>query len=96
LVFSGIATATPVGASETMKHELHKLRLCESGNHYRENTGNGYYGAYQFASSTWHSLGFHGRPDRAKHVTQDRAARRMHRQSGWHAWPSCARTEHLR
>jgi hypothetical protein len=96
LFVSGIATASPVGASESMKTQLHKLRLCESGNNYHEDTGNGYYGAYQFAQTTWRSLGFHGRPDQARHVVQDRAARRLHKQSGWHAWPACSRTEHLR
>jgi hypothetical protein len=96
LVVSGIATAAPVGASESMKSELHKLRLCESGNNYRENTGNGYFGAYQFSRSTWHGLGFNGRPDQARHLTQDRAAKRLKHESGWGAWPSCSRTEHLR
>jgi Transglycosylase-like domain len=96
LLISGVATAAPVGASEGMKVELHKLRICESGDNYRENTGNGYYGAYQFAPTTWHALGFAGRPDRAKRAAQNRAARKMHSQDGWHAWPSCSQTEHLR
>ena len=46
--------------------------------------------------STWHGLGYRGRPDRAKRVKQDRAAKRLHAQSGWSAWPSCAQREHLR
>jgi Transglycosylase-like domain len=96
LMVSSVATAAPVGASEPMKTQLHKLRVCESGNNYHENTGNGYYGAYQFAGSTWHSLGFAGRPDHAKASTQNRAAEKMHHRNGWSAWPSCSRTEHLR
>lgn len=32
---------------------LTKLRTCESGGNYQTNTGNGYYGAYQFSQSTW-------------------------------------------
>lgn len=32
---------------------LYKLRQCESGGNYQINTGNGYYGAYQFSQSTW-------------------------------------------
>jgi resuscitation-promoting factor RpfB len=32
---------------------LYKLRQCESGGNYQTNTGNGYYGAYQFSQSTW-------------------------------------------
>jgi hypothetical protein len=79
-----------------MKAELHKLRLCESSDNYRENTGNGYFGAYQFATRTWHGLGFNGRPDQATAATQNRAARKMHSENGWAAWPSCSHTEHLR
>jgi hypothetical protein len=79
-----------------MKRDLHRLRLCESGGNYRENTGNGYFGAYQFSPSTWKGLGFHGRPDLAKRQTQDRAAKREHSDTGWSAWPSCSQREHLR
>jgi resuscitation-promoting factor RpfB len=32
---------------------LYKLRTCESGGNYQDDTGNGYYGAYQFSASTW-------------------------------------------
>lgn len=32
---------------------LYKLRMCESHGNYQTNTGNGYYGAYQFSQSTW-------------------------------------------
>lgn len=32
---------------------LYKLRMCETGGNYTTNTGNGYYGAYQFSQSTW-------------------------------------------
>jgi hypothetical protein len=96
LLVAGIATAAPVGANESMKSELHKLRICESGNNYHENTGNGYFGAYQFSRQTWHGLGFHGRPDRAPHHRQDHAAKDLHHANGWGAWPSCSQTEHLR
>jgi hypothetical protein len=34
---------------------LYKLRMCESHGNYQTNTGNGYYGAYQFSTSTWNS-----------------------------------------
>ena len=101
LLVTGFAVATvtaasPVSASESLKTELHKLRLCESGGNYHENTGNGYYGAYQFSEGTWRGLGFHGRPDHAKNKVQDHAAIKMHRADGWNAWPSCSHTEHLR
>lgn len=35
---------------------LYKLRMCESGGNYQTNTGNGYYGAYQFSQSTWNRI----------------------------------------
>jgi hypothetical protein len=96
LVGAGIVTAAPAGAAETMAVDLHKLRICESGDNYRENSGNGYYGAYQFSPRTWHALGLVGRPDRARPITQNLAARKLHAEDGWSAWPSCARSEHLR
>ena len=27
--------------------------MCETGGRYNANTGNGYYGAYQFSAATW-------------------------------------------
>lgn len=52
---------------------LLKLRTCESGGNYQTNTGNGYYGAYQFSLSTWHRLGYSGYPNEAPPTTQDTA-----------------------
>jgi hypothetical protein len=78
-----------------MTHKLRKLRHCESGGRYHINTGNGYYGAYQFAKSTWHSLGFHGLPSDAKKSKQDAAAKKLHASQGWHPWPVCSKKEHL-
>ncbi len=37
----------------TLQAWLLKLRLCEAGGNYQTNTGNGYYGAYQFSQATW-------------------------------------------
>jgi hypothetical protein len=95
LLTAGVATAAPLSANETLSNKLHKLRVCESGDRYHVNTGNGYYGAYQFNRGTWHSLGMHGRPDKAKATHQDKAAKKLHAKSGWAPWPSCARKEHL-
>ena len=36
---------------------LEALRWCESTNDYAADTGNGYYGAYQFSLETWEWLG---------------------------------------
>lgn len=42
---------------------LYKLRMCESGGNYQTNTGNGFYGAYQFMRSTWDRIATRVRPD---------------------------------
>jgi hypothetical protein len=78
-----------------MTHKLRKLRHCESGGRYHIDTGNGYYGAYQFSRATWHGLGFHGLPSHAKKGTQDSAATKLHAAQGWHPWPVCSKKEHL-
>ena len=41
-----------------------RLRFCESGGVYTTNTGNGFYGAYQFDLRTWQTMGGTGRPVR--------------------------------
>jgi hypothetical protein len=73
-----------------------RLRHCESSGRYTRNTGNGYYGAYQFKPSTWRSLGYRGLPHRAAPAVQDRAARRLQAREGWGQWPACARRLGLR
>jgi hypothetical protein len=67
------------------------LRNCESGGDYGEDTGNGYYGAYQFALSSWRDLGLGGLPSQAPPAVQDRAAQELQARRGWGQWPSCAR-----
>ena len=67
-----------------------QLRECESSNNYRANTGNGFYGAYQFSQATWSGLGYPGRPDLEPPSMQDQAAMRLQAQSGWGNWPACA------
>jgi len=67
------------------------LRQCESGGNYTTDTGNGYYGAYQFSLPTWLSLGYGGLPSAAPPAVQDAAAQRLQARSGWGQWPACAR-----
>jgi len=64
--------------------------MCEASGNYAENSGNGYYGAYQFSLSTWYGLGFTGLPSAAAPPVQDRAAAELQARSGWGQWPSCA------
>ena len=67
------------------------LRQCESSGDYADNTGNGYYGAYQFSEATWQSLGLTGLPSEASPAVQDQAAHELQARSGWNQWPVCAR-----
>jgi len=67
-----------------------QLRECESGDNYQSDTGNGYYGAYQFSWQTWASLGYPGRPDLEPYWMQDQAAERLESQYGWGQWPTCS------
>ena len=67
-----------------------QLRECESGDNYQENTGNGFYGAYQFSAQTWSNLGYPGRPDLEPPAMQDAAAMKLQAEAGWGQWPACA------
>lgn len=44
------------GYSGNLGQWLLTLRNCEAGGNYQTNTGNGYYGAYQFSASTWRRI----------------------------------------
>lgn len=62
---------------------LYTLRMCESHGNYSEDTGNGYYGAYQFSLSTWNRLGYSGLPNDAPPAVQDNAiVKNTNRSSG--------------
>ena len=87
---AGEVSAHPRSPS-TSSATLAALRSCESGGNYRADTGNGYYGAYQFSASTWQSLGYGGIASRAAPHVQDQAALRLASTKGWSQWPSCAR-----
>ena len=66
------------------------LAECESGGNYSINTGNGYYGAYQFALATWQGIGYEGYPHEASPAVQDQAARELQALYGWGQWPGCS------
>src|SRR4051812_11776137 len=82
-------TAAVVTAAPASADTFSNIRQCESGGNYSTNTGNGFYGAYQFTQSTWSSLGYSGRPDQAPPATQDAAARALAARSGLGQWPVC-------
>lgn len=68
---------------------LANTRACESGGNYRANTGNGFYGAYQFMVGTWQSVGGSGLPSDASPLEQDYRAVILLLRSGAGQWPVC-------
>lgn len=67
-----------------------QLRWCESRDDYSDDTGNGYYGAYQFSLATWEGLGLSGLPSEAPVAQQDQAASELQALHGWGQWPACS------
>ena len=67
-----------------------QLAQCESGGNPATNTGNGFYGMYQFTLETWQSLGGTGYPHEADAATQTAMAKKLQAQAGWGQWPGCA------
>ncbi len=80
-VFSG-------GLSEAMA----RLRQCEAGGRYDRNSGNGYYGAYQYNLSTWANWGGYRYPHQAPPAVQDAKALETYQRRGWQPWPACSRS----
>ncbi len=68
---------------------LASIRACESGGDYSTNTGNGFFGAYQFDLSTWASVGGAGLPSDASPDEQDYRAALLWRSRGSSPWPVC-------
>lgn len=68
-----------------------RLRMCESSGNYAINTGNGYYGAYQFNIGTWEWIGGTGLPSDASPAEQDYRALKLYRINGWAPWPACTK-----
>ena len=99
---AGLLAVTPLGGAvpaQAWSHwdepptaeNLEALRWCESTNDYTIDTGNGYYGAYQFSLQTWWWLGYEGWPSEASPEVQDQAAVDLYNYSNWDAWPACSR-----
>ena len=65
------------------------IAQCESGGNPSINTGNGYYGMYQFSLPTWRSVGGSGLPSDASAEEQTMRARMLQQRSGWGQW-GCA------
>ena len=76
-----VVTAAPSGDL------FSRIRARESGGNYAENTGNGYYGAYQFSLGTWASVGGTGNPANASPAEQDMRAQMLYAERGCSPWP---------
>jgi hypothetical protein len=85
------STAPVIKASSGMPSGVEKLKNCESGGDYAKNTGNGYYGAYQYDISTWGGFGGYARPDLAPPSIQDAKFLQTYNARGKSPWPSCGR-----
>lgn len=70
-------------------NQLASIRACESGGDYSTDTGNGYYGAYQFSWGTWASVGGSGNPAHASPAEQDMRAQMMIDSGRRGEWPNC-------
>ena len=68
---------------------LQAIAACESGGSPSTNTGNGFYGKYQFTQQTWQSVGGAGNPAAASEAEQDRRAAMLYAQAGSSPWPVC-------
>jgi len=68
---------------------LEAIAACESGGNPSTDTGNGFYGKYQFTQQTWESVGGTGNPAAASEAEQDRRAAALYAQQGASPWPVC-------
>jgi resuscitation-promoting factor RpfA len=90
LIAGVISILLPSSAfADPSANDWYRLRMCESSNNYKTNTGNGHYGAYQFDLSTWHSVGGTGLPSNATPAEQDKRALLLWKSRGWQPW-QCA------
>lgn len=83
--------STTSSSSTTVSGVWAKLAQCESGGVATLNTGNGYYGLYQFSLATWRAMGGTGLPSQASAAEQTRLAQKLQAQACWGQWPACAR-----
>ncbi len=65
------------------------LARCESGGNPSINTGNGYYGMYQFNLQTWRGVGGSGYPHQASAAEQTKRAQILYNMRGAQPWPVC-------
>lgn len=82
---------TPQVAQNGSDEAFMQLSYCEAGGKATTNTGNGYYGAFQYDIQTWGNYMGYARPDLAPFEVQLAKAKETQARRGWSPWPSCAR-----
>jgi hypothetical protein len=70
---------------------LEAIAACESGGNPGTDTGNGFYGKYQFTLQTWQSVGGTGNPAAASEAEQNQRAAVLYAREGASPWPVCGR-----
>ncbi|MGX1778294.1 transglycosylase family protein [Nocardia brasiliensis] len=96
IISGGIAFAGNAGAAA--QQDWDDLAECEAGGDWAINTGNGYYGGLQIASSTWAAHGgkeFGASADVASREQQIEIGQRILAAQGWGAWPACSASLNL-
>lgn len=73
--------------SGSFAEALARLRSCEGS--YTSNTGNGYYGAYQYDIATWGGYKGYANASLAPPAVQDQKVWETYQRRGWQPWPSC-------
>lgn len=84
--------AQPAAPKVLTEEQINFLGSCEAGMDPAKNTGNGYYGAFQFSYGTWKSMGTgYERADLAPIEVQKEAVQRLvGRSSIYGQFPACA------
>lgn len=84
------APSPPPPAPGSVSANLDAIAQCESGGDPDAYNPAGYYGAFQFALSTWWSVGMTGDPRDYTYNQQKFAAIALFNRSGYSPWPACA------
>ena len=82
-----VGTKSSTSFSGSFSEALARLRSCEGS--YTSNTGNAYYGAYQFDKRTWGNYGGYELASDAPAAVQDEKAWQTYKARGWQPWPTC-------
>lgn len=93
-----VSQPAPIAATSgpLSEEQITFLGTCEAGMNPARNSGNGYYGAFQFSYGTWKSMNTgYERADMAPiEVQKDAVQRLLQRSSIYTQFPGCARKMH--